>query len=264
MPKMTIALVQQDTVWHDPAANWKKMRAAVQSAAKAGARVVALTELFATGFTLAADQFGESIPGPTTDAVCAAARESGVYIIGTTIERHAPRARNAAFAASPKGELLAVYRKIHPFSFGDENKSFVGGEELALFEIDGIKAGLQICYDLRFPEPFRALAAAGAQLVFVPANWPTRRLMHWSTLLAARAIENQMVVCGINRAGRDPNVEYPGFSAIHDARGEVLAHGEAAESIVSAEVDFEDVVAWRNQFPALRDRRPQVYARFGP
>jgi omega-amidase len=183
-----------------------------------------------------------------------------VYIVGTVIEASEPKPRNAAFLATPTGELAGVYRKIHPFSFGDENQHYIGGTECPLLEIDGVPTALQICYDLRFPEPFRAAAIAGAQLVLVPANWPTRRVSHWSTLLAARAIENQMVVCGINRVGRDPNVEYPGCSVIHDARGEVLARGDATESIVSAEVDFGDVAAWRKQFPALRDRRPDVYA----
>lgn len=262
MTKLRIALLQQDTVWHDPAANWKRMRESVREAATAGARVVALTEMFATGFTMSAEQFAETIPGPTTEAVCAAAKEFGVYVVGTTIEKHSPRPRNAAYVASPEGKLIALYRKIHPFSFGEENKHYVGGEELPLFEIDGVKAGLQICYDLRFPETFRALSAVGAQLVFVPANWPARRTMHWSTLLAARAIENQMVVCGINRVGKDPGLEYPGASVIHDARGEILAKGDASEALVAADVDFDDVAAWRAQFPALKDRRPEIYARF--
>jgi predicted amidohydrolase len=261
MTRLKIALVQQETVWHDPPANWKRLQESVRDAAAAGARVVAFTEMFATGFTMAAEKHAESIPGLTTEVVCGAARQSGVYVIATAIEQHAPKPRNAAFAVSPKGEILAVYRKIHPFSFGDENNHYVGGDELPLFEVDGIKAGLQICYDLRFPEPFRLLAGAGAQVVFVPANWPSRRTMHWTTLLAARAIENQMVICGINRVGKDPNVEYPGLSAIHDARGEVLARGDAREALVAAEVDFDDVAAWRAQFPALRDRRTELYAR---
>jgi predicted amidohydrolase len=262
MTRLRIALVQQDTVWHDPVANRKKMQEAVRDAAAAGARVVALTEMFATGFTMESDHFAEPVPGgPTSQAVCDAAARAGVFVVGTVIERHSPKPRNAAYVASPTGELVAVYRKIHPFSFGEENKHYVGGDELPIFEIDGLKAGLQICYDLRFPETFRALAKAGAQLVFVPANWPVRRVTHWSTLLAARAIENQLVVCGINRVGKDPNVEYPGLSAIHDARGEVLARGDNREALVAAEVDFGEVAAWRDQFPALKDRRPELYAR---
>jgi omega-amidase len=259
--KLKITLVQQDSVWHDPAANLAKAKEAATRAARDGARVVAFTELCTTGFTMSPEPFAEPIPGRTTDAFAAIARDLGVWIIGTQVEAHAPRPHNAAFALGPDGELAAVYRKIHPFSFGDENNHYVGGTEAPLFSIDGVKAGLQICYDLRFPETFRSLAARGAEVVFVPANWPSRRAMHWSTLLAARAIESQLVVCGINRAGRDPNVEYPGLSAIHDARGEVLAKGDASEQLVSAEVDFDDARAWRARFPALRDRRPDVYAK---
>jgi omega-amidase len=137
---------------------------------------------------------------------------------------------------------------------------YTGGAECPLFAIDGIPCGLQICYDLRFPEPFRALATKGAELVFVPANWPVRRIVAWSTLLAARAIENQMAVCGVNRVGRDPqHVEYPGHSAIHDCFGAALAEGGSEEGLVIADVDIGQIRAWRARFPALNDRRPEVY-----
>jgi predicted amidohydrolase len=260
---LRIALVQQDTAWHQKGANLKAARQAVAQAAKERARVVAFCELFSTGFTMAAEEHAESIPGPTTAFVGGLAKEYGVWILGTGIEQHAPRPRNAAFVFNPQGELVSVYRKIHPFSFGEENQHYVGGSECAIFDLDGVQAGIQICYDLRFPETFRAMSADGAELVFVPANWPTRRAAHWSTLLAARAIENQMVVCGINRVGKDLSLEYPGLSVIHDARGEVLAKGDDQPGLVIADVDFEDVRRWRAQFPALRDRRPEVYATLG-
>lgn len=259
---MRIALVQSDTVWHDPDANLAKAARFVEEAAKGGARVVVFPELFTTGFTMEPERFAQSVPGPTSNTLAALATTHGVWIIGTEIGANASQPHNIVFALSPTGELAAVYRKIHPFSYGDENKHYTGGTELALFEIDGVKTGLQICYDLRFPETFRALSRAGAELVFVPANWPARRVMHWRTLLAARAIENQMVVCGVNRAGRDPKLEYPGQSVVHDAKGELLAEGGAAEQLVFADVDVEATRAWRREFPALRDRRPDVYAHF--
>lgn len=262
-PTLRIALVQQDTVWHDPPANLAKARDAAQRAARDGARLVVFPELFATGFTMSPEPFAEPIPGQTVTAVGAIARELGVWVVGSVIEQASPRPRNAAFVVGPDGRLVATYRKIHPFSYGDESNHYVGGSECPVFEIDGVKAGLQICYDLRFPETFRSLSSRGAQLVLVPANWPSRRAAHWSTLLAARAIENQMAVCGINRVGRDPSLEYPGLSAIHDARGDVLARGDATEGIVMADVDFAEVDTWRAQFPALRDRRPDVYATLG-
>lgn len=262
--KLKIALVQADTAWHEPAKNLEKARRLIGEAAADGARVVALPEMFATGFSMDAVRFAEPLPGPGSDALAEIARANDVWVIGTGIESAEPRPFNVAFALSPKGELVASYRKIHPFSFSTENEHYQGGDSVGIFDLDGVKASLQICYDLRFPEPFRALSAAGAELVFVPANWPTRRAMHWSTLLAARAIENMFVVCGINRAGRDPNVEYPGLSVIHDVRGELLAQGDGREQLVSADVDFADLRAWRATFPALRDRRPDVYARLTP
>lgn len=95
--------------------------------------------------------------------------------------------------------------------------------------------------------------------MFIPANWPVKRIGAWSTLLAARAIENQMAVCGVNRVGRDPHLDYPGRSAIHDALGEPVASGDASEGLVVGDVDLAGLRAWRTRFPALKDRRPEIY-----
>ncbi|MBI1754032.1 MAG: carbon-nitrogen family hydrolase [Acidobacteria bacterium] len=257
---LRIALIQQDTVWQDPEANLARARGFVQGAAEAGARVAVFPELFTLGFTMAPEPFAESLPGRTSGILSALSREFGLYLIGTAVEAHAPHPRNAAFVTGPDGALLAAYRKIHPFSYGEENRHYSGGTECPLFEIDGVPCGLQICYDLRFPEPFRSLAARGAEVVFLPANWPQRRIAAWSTLLAARAIENQMAVCGVNRVGRDPHLEYPGRSAIHDASGDIIASGDGTEGPVVGDLDLLKLRAWRERFPALRDRRPEVYA----
>lgn len=262
---LRVALVQQDTVWQDPAANLAKARAFVADAARAGARVAVFPELFTLGFTMAPEPFAETIPGPTVEAVASLSREFGLYVVGSVVEAHAPHPRNAAFVTAPDGSLLAAYRKLHPFSYGEENRHYIGGTECPLFEVDGISCGLQICYDLRFPEPFRSLAARGTEVVFIPANWPLRRISAWSTLLAARAIENQMAVCGVNRVGRDAplhdarGLDYPGASALHDAFGEVIAKGDATESLVIGDLDLTQLRAWRERFPALKDRRPEVY-----
>ncbi len=180
--------------------------------------------------------------------------------MGSCVEAHAPKARNASFVTGPDGTLVAAYRKLHPFSYGEEHQHYAGGDDCPLFTVDGIPCGLQICYDLRFPEPFRSLAARGAEVVFVPANWPVRRIAAWSTLLAARAIENQLAICGANRVGRDgAGLDYPGASALHDCFGEVIAKGDAAEGLVVGDLDLAALRAWRERFPALGDRRPEVY-----
>jgi len=226
---LRIALIQQDTVWQNPEANLDRAREFVRRAAQAGARVAVFPELFTLGFTMAPEPFAESLPGPTSKALSALSREFSLYIVGSAVEARAPHPRNAAFVTAPDGSLIATYRKLHPFSFGEEHRHYSGGEDCPVFAIDGIPCGLQICYDLRFPEPFRALAARGAEVVFVPANWPARRISAWSTLLAARAIENQLAIGGVNRVGRDAaGLDYPGRSAIHDCFGEVVAAGDAA------------------------------------
>jgi predicted amidohydrolase len=261
---LRVALIQQDTVWQEPAANLARARGFVEEAARAGARVVVFPELFTLGFTMAPEPFAEPIPGPTVEAVASLSREFGLYLVGSMVEAHAPRPRNAAFVTAPDGALVAVYRKIHPFSYGEENRHYSGGTECPVFNIDGIPCGLQICYDLRFPEPFRALAAQGAEVVFIPANWPARRITAWSTLLAARAIENQMAICGVNRVGRDAlGLDYPGASALHDCFGEVIAKGGATEELVIGDIDLAQLRAWRERFPALKDRRVEVYSALG-
>jgi predicted amidohydrolase len=258
---LRVALIQQDTVWQDPATNLARARAFVAQAAHEGARVVVFPELFTLGFTMAPEPFAEAIPGPTSEAVADLSRAFGLYIVGSVVETHAPHPCNAAFVTAPDGSLLAVYRKLHPFSYGEENLHYTGGTECPVFAIDGIPCGLQICYDLRFPEPFRALAAKGAEVVFVPANWPARRISAWSTLLAARAIENQMAMCGVNRVGRDAmGLDYPGRSAIHDCFGEVIAAGDATEGLVVGDIDLTQLRAWRERFPALKDRRVEIYS----
>ena len=256
---LRVALVQQATIWQEPAANLARARGFVEAAARTGARVAVFPELFTLGFTMTPEPFAEAIPGPTSEAVAALSREFGLYVIGSVVEAHQPHPRNAAFVTAPDGSLMAAYRKIHPFSYGEENLHYSGGDDCPLFEIDGIPCGLQICYDLRFPEPFRALAARGAEVAFVPANWPARRISAWSTLLAARAIENQMAICGVNRVGSDPSLEYPGCSAIHDCFGEAIARGDATEGLVVGVIDLTQSRAWRERFPALKDRRYEVY-----
>ena len=258
---LRIALIQQDTVWQNPVANLTRAREFVGQAARAGARVAVFPELFTLGFTMAPEPFAEALPGPTSEALSALSREFSLYLVGSAVEAHAPHPRNAAFVTAPDGSLLAAYRKLHPFSYGDENLHYSGGTECPVFEIDGIPCGLQICYDLRFPEPFRALAAKGAEVVFVPANWPARRISAWSTLLAARAIENQLAICGVNRVGRDAlGLDYPGRSAIHDCFGELVAAGNATEGLVIGDIDLVQLRAWRQRFPALQDRRLDIYS----
>ena len=129
-----------------------------------------------------------------------------------------------------------------------ESAGYRPGGQAVICQTDVAKIGLTICYDLRFPEIFRIASLQGADLLVVIANWPAVRINHWLTLLQARAIENQAYVVGVNRCGKDPNLEYPGRSAIFDPKGTCLVDAGGEETIVQAELNPETVREWRKSF----------------
>src|SRR5262249_10160500 len=144
------------------------------------------------------------------------------------------RARNKALVFSPLGELLAFYAKMRPFTPGGESDHYTPGEQPTSFRWEDCTVSPFVCYDLRFPELFRAAAAAHRPELFtVIASWPDKRLQHWVALLQARAIENQAYVVGVNRIGTDPYYHYAGRSLIVSPLGELLADAGASEAWIS-------------------------------
>jgi predicted amidohydrolase len=257
---MHLAVIQLHPDYSLPAAD---LRDSVlqQVRQQRGADLVVLPELWpAGGFEYEHwEQRAEPLDGPTAELLSGAARESGCWLHGGSIlERTAAGDLcNTSLLFAPDGSLAATYRKIHLFGFDTgEPELLTAGTQVVTAETDLGTIGLATCYDLRFPELFRALTEAGAELVVVPAAWPQRRIAHWSVLLRARAIENQAVVVGCNTVGQQGRVVLGGKSAIVDARGEVVTEaGEGAE-VISAEIDMDEMHRWRSDFPVLRDRRP--------
>jgi predicted amidohydrolase len=181
------------------------------------------------------------------------AREFDCCVIGGVISvGDDGLARNEAVAFGPNG-LLTRFAKIHPFR--REQEVHAPGSEIVTFPWAGFEIAPLVCYDLRFPESFRAAARCGASLMVVIANWPIVRIEHWITLLRARAIENQAYVIGVNRSGRDPEFVYPGRSLVVDPHGGVLVDAGDGEKVVMAELNPVVVSKWREDFPALRDAR---------
>jgi predicted amidohydrolase len=122
------------------------------------------------------------------------------------------------------------------------------------------KMGVLICYDIRFPELARRLTLEGAEMLVVPAEWPHPRLDHWRTILKARAIENQLFVMAANRCGKQGMVRFCGNSMIVNPLGEVISEAGEREEAITAEIDLSIVTKYRKDMPALKDRRPEVYA----
>ncbi len=259
---MELCALQLDLAWEDRAANFTAVEKALAAAvpALAPGSLLVLPEMFATGFTMDVARAADTSAGETVHFLADLSRKYGIFVLGGLARRLADgTGANEAVAFSPDGALLARYRKIHSFSPAGEAAAFTAGSEIVTFPWNGFTVAPAICYDLRFPELFRRAAAAGADLFCVIANWPDRRQQHKTILLRARAIENQAFVLGLNRCGADPQFSYAGASALIDPHGEILTEVGPAPTLLRASISAETAAAWRAQFPALRDRRTDLF-----
>ncbi len=256
---MRIAAVQHDIIWNDREANFARLAPTIATAAAGGARLVLLTETFSTGFAVDNPNLGEPEGGPSSQFLMAQAAEHGAWVCGSCPEIPAgsdagdTRPANSFVLAGPDGTVHR-YHKIHPFTYGGEDRYFRAGEKLVQVEIEGVRVSPLVCYDLRFADEFWQLALT-TDVYLLPANWPEPRRNHWMSLLQARAIENQAYVVGCNRVGEGGGLKYVGDSRIVDPLGELLATGSQAETILFADIEPATVAATRDRFRFLQDRR---------
>jgi omega-amidase len=253
---MKVYCCQLDPAWEDAPANHRKTRALLDAAAPPAGSLVLLPEMFATGFSMNVAAISDTPEGRTRAFMAGLAGAHNLYLLGGLVST-APdgRGHNEAVMFDPAGRQIGCYRKIHPFTFGGESEHYAAGDAPVMIDCGGVAVAPVICYDLRFPELFRATVRRGAQLFAVIANWPQPRVDHWIALLQARAIENQAYVAGVNRCGADPHLAYPGRSLIIDPRGNVLADAGAAETVIHAALDLPALEQYRREFPALADMR---------
>jgi predicted amidohydrolase len=237
----------------------RRQRAASLVREQAGADLVVLPELWTTG-AFAYQEFGreaEPLEGPTYETMGKAASDAGVWLHAGSIPERDPDGPlyNTSLVFSPSGEPAAAYRKIHRFGFDKGEAVLMGaGRDLVTVRLPGTTLGLGTCYDLRFPELFRGLVDAGAEVLVLPAGWPERRRAHWTLLAQARAVENQAFVLACGTAGTHAGVPQAGHSIVVDPWGEVLAEAGPGEEVLTVEFDPAKVATTREQFPALKDR----------
>jgi len=252
---MRIAAVQHDIVWEDRAATLAHLDGQVAAAAAGGARLVAFTEMFATGFSMNTHTTAEAPDGPTVTWLRDQAVRHDVWVAGSVALRVPEHdlAVNALCLVSPVGEVHR-YDKIHPFSYAGEHERFAAGDRFVTVDVEGVRVTLFVCYDLRFADEFWA-CAVDTDAYLVVANWPDARRHHWRALLDARAIENQAYVVGVNRVGDGGGLHYTGDSRIVHPLGEVLASGAGGETTLFADLDPMVVADVRARLPFLPDRR---------
>jgi len=257
--RMNVVAVQLDCVWENKAANFEKAHTLLRQAAVPPESLVVFPEMFATGFSMNVEAVAEPYQGPTERFLAELAKQFRVHVIaGAAMSGKKGITRNKALVFNPAGELIGFYAKMRPFSPGGESEHYQAGDKPITFHFGQWRVSPFICYDLRFPELFRAAAAAHQpELYVVIANWPEKRITHWVRLLQARAIENQAYVVGVNRVGSDPAYVYNGRSVIVDYNGEILADAGAAEGLIQAKLDLEPLRKYREGLPFLQDMQKQ-------
>lgn len=250
-------MVQLNILWEDKKANLAKAGLFIERAARERCDVVVFPEMFNTGFSMKVSALGESENGETALFLSGSAKSYGINLIAGFAVRRAgeDKDRNTAVAYGRKGELLASYTKMHPFSFAGEDLYYEAGTDTVVFNMDGVPCSIFICYDLRFPEVFRKVAP-DVRVIFVPANWPSERKEHWETLLKARAIENQCFIAGVNRTGKDGNgLSYPGASHVFGPLGADICSGGEKDELLICSFNPEEVSGVRSKYPFLKDMR---------
>lgn len=268
---MRVAVVQMNSR-DDKAANLATAEAFLAESAARGADLAVLPELWSyLGPKDRHAQVAETIPGPTSEFLAGIARRHRLWLVaGSYLERVAdqPRLFNTCLALDPDGEVVARYRKLHLFDVDVDGYSYLesatmaAGGEVVAAELAGVRAGLTICYDLRFPELYRRLAVGGAKLITVPSAF-TRETGkdHWEVLLRARAIENQVFVLAAAQVGNHPpGRACYGNALIADPWGVVLARAGYQECVVVADLDLNYQQQVSKELPSLEHRRNDLFA----
>ena len=255
--QVIVAGIQHDIVWESPEENFVAPGADDRAAAAAaGARLVVLTEMFSTGFSMKTDRIAE----PVGRAERAVPRRPGPVErrLGVRVGPRARRAGRASVQPAGAGRARRHDRTDTPRSIrsptGASTSTTPPGANFLTVDVEGTRCSFFVCYDLRFADEFWALAG-GTDCYVVPANWPAPRREHWMALLRARAIENQAYVVGVNRVGDGGRLHYCGDSTIVDPFGEIVAQAGDSETIIAADVDPERVRSVRAEYPFLQDRR---------
>ena len=258
---MKMACVQMNIHFGEPAKNFTTVEKYIEIAAKAHADTIIFPEMWNTGYALSqlnslADENGQQ----TKELLTHLAKKYHVNIVGGSVStKRAGKYYNTMYVVNREGETIAQYDKAHLFKLMDEHLFMNAGQSTNIFELDDIACGGVICYDLRFPEWIRTHVLKGAKILFIPAQWPTKRIDHWQLLLQARAIENQCFIVAVNRVGSDPGNDFNGHSMVIAPWGELLISGQSDEGIYYAEIDIQEVDTVRKTIPIFQDRRTDLY-----
>jgi omega-amidase len=248
MNEINISLIQSRLRWREPAGNRSNLESKLQDLGDTN--LIVFPETFTTGFMAETSQTDEEMTGETVSWMQSISVKHDAAVTGSVVIQDGGR-RNRLLFVTPDGDVQ-FYDKRHLFAFAGEDKRYVAGQERKIFNYLGWRICPQICYDLRFPVWCRY--RDDYDLLLFVANWPGKRIDAWSSLLKARAIENQCYVAAVNRVGKDGNdFEYPGASAVYDPLGETLLKLGPEEETATTEISLSQVKSVREQLPFYRE-----------
>lgn len=263
MQEITVAVVQMDTTLGETDPNLAKMSDFVRKITAAQkVDLIVFPELATSGYECGVKftQLTQRVPGPSTNVLAQRANEQGIHIafgIGTK-ERVESILFNSAVLVGPEGDVVTHYRKVH--LKGEEQMLFRPGFRIEPVETPIGIVGLQIGWDMFFPEGTRGLCLDGAQLILVSAAWPTDRADEWRTFLSSRAAENACYICAANRVGEEPGTTFCGESMIIGPRGQVIVDlDEATEGYIVAKINLDETRRIREETQIFQTRQPLSY-----
>lgn len=259
--QLRISIAQMDVQYCEPERNYARVEQIIREAAP-NSDVIVLPELWNTGFfpkeglERLSDRNGEK----TRQLLGGLARELSVHIVGGSVANLIDGAvYNSAYIFDRSGNELGRYDKTHLFSPMGEHESFAAGDHVTVFELDGVRCGILICYDIRFPEWVRTIALKGIDVLFVVSQWPAARIEHVDILTRARAIENQCFLVYANTWAQAGETVYGGHSALIDPLGTVIARADDRACTISGTIDLNSIQSVRESINVYRDRRPALY-----
>src|SRR6056297_57647 len=259
MSILSAGIYQCDVIRGDGDKNVQTAFNGISRLIRQGAELLVLPEMWSSGFDYSALAKHAARTPEILAALSGTAAKNAVIIAGSLPEADGEKIYNTLYVVDKKGEIAGKYRKTHLFPLIEEDKYFCGGDRPVVCETDCGRLGLMTCYDLRFPEFCRSLAIKGAEIVVISAQWPASRIHLWDTLLAARAIENQLFLVAANRYGAEDGLAFNGHSQIVSPTGEVLFLAASADMTAAASIDLKEIERFRSQFNCLGQRIPAVY-----
>jgi len=268
--KVKIAAIQMEPKLMKTSENLENIMSAVRKAVDNQANLIVFPECSLTGYIFSSRQealpFAETIPGPSTEKLISLCQELKVYVIFGLLEKEGDRLFNAAAFVGPQG-LITGYRKNHLPFLGIDRFVDPGDRPFQVHQTPVGNIGLEVCYDIVFPESSRVMTLLGADVLALPTNFPQGRGEKLNYCVSARAIENGVHVVSADRVGNERGYLFAGLSKIVDASGEILSLASPdKEEIIYGEVDLESARQKRLTFipgewevDQIKDRRPELY-----